>query len=80
MTESEAKAILSGKLIFGDAQQIEALRFLNGPKKETEIGADAPKVCAHCNDEGEIEEDCDKCDGTGMINEDCPYCDGTGEI
>lgn len=71
MTQDEAKKILSGPLIFGDAKQIEALRFLNGPKEQTAEGDEAPgrQVCYHCNGEGTIEVECD-----------CPICDGEGEI
>jgi RecJ-like exonuclease len=84
MTPDEAKAILSGPLIFGDARQIEALRFLNGPKESTaEHGPkDSPanRICQKCDGEGTFEEECDECDGRGVIDVECEMCDGTGVL
>ena len=52
MNEDEAKRILSGKLVFGDAKQIEALKRL-------ESG------CKACDGTGEIE--CADCNGSGVL-------------
>lgn len=75
MTEKEARLILSGPLVFGDARQIEALRFLKALE-------DCPEAaqCSACEGEGTIEEECDECDGSGVIYKKCAKCDGTGAV
>jgi len=80
MTSDEAKRILSGKLIFGDAQQIEALRLLNGPKDASDDEESAEDTCKRCEGEGTVAVKCDACDGIGFVSEECPICSGEGTV
>jgi exosome complex RNA-binding protein Rrp4 len=54
MTAAQAKALLSGPLVFGDTQQIEARRFLEA----VDVLVEKMKRCDH--DHGFV---CDMCEG-----------------
>jgi hypothetical protein len=74
-TVEVARKALSGPLIFGNLEQIKALRFL----VEVEGAKEAIKSCPDRN-----HHVCDECGGTGLHEcecsdeHDCGYCNGTG--
>lgn len=89
MNVNEARGVLSGKLIFGDAKQVEAVRYLQAVNecvdaiqscRETHHEKNK-KRCSQCSGTGECrcdcgdEHDCQKCDGSGSITSDnLAYC------
>jgi|HubBroStandDraft_6_1064221.scaffolds.fasta_scaffold177282_4 hypothetical protein len=74
MTCEDAKKILAPPLIFGDAKQIAALRFLNGPKPLPDVPDS--EMCGGCEGMGINTDECNECSGEGTIT--CPSCDGEG--
>lgn len=64
MNRNEAFAILKGPLKFGDATQIEALKYL---EKSIDEKGKLITTCEECNGSGTVEAECDACDGTGKI-------------
>lgn len=48
MTEKQARAVLSGRLRFGDEVQLAALRYL----REVEIARNRVMLCSHCKGGG----------------------------
>jgi len=59
--------VLKRPLVFGDKEQIEAIRF-----EEVRAEFKTLPVCLPCNGTGEHECDCPNCDG------DCEKCGGSG--
>ena len=62
------------KLVFGDPDQIEAIKIEEKRIKEG-CGTDVGEDCPTCNGEGTIE--CEECNGEGVIV--CNECEGRGE-
>lgn len=67
MTIEEARQALSGKLIFGDARQIEAVNLLASLNK-TEV-LPPRQICEDCKGAGieMIEIRCGNCAGNGWV-------------
>jgi DnaJ-class molecular chaperone len=76
MTFNKAQYILKLRpLLFGDAEQIQAVRYLQAFSASKEDGTSA---CPQCDGAGMVECECSDC---GDIHErDCPECDGQGVI
>lgn len=79
MTLKEARQKLAGPLVFGDAEQCQAIKTISEIEAVVDrIKAEKANVrkCDECEGEGEHScscgdsHDCNKCDGTGL-NE-CP--------
>lgn len=77
-TVKSAQEALAGKLVFGDAKQIQAVRFLEAVEsaKSAILSCEkrhaSPFVCRNCNGTGACkylecsdEHECRECDGTG---------------
>lgn len=75
MTLQEAKAVLSGPLVFGDTKQIEAVKTIEQFESREEKKRTSKNACPECN--GTKKAQCWMCDGTGET--DCDVCDGTGK-
>jgi hypothetical protein len=69
LNEQEALAALRRPLVFGDDQQIRAIRFLDAIAAAVETIREAP-ICEGCEGRGEFEEECGACKGEG-----CDECD-----
>lgn len=67
MSTTEARAALKRPLVFGDAKQIAAIKFLAQEAEERETD------CTACEGTGEC-----TCSGCGADHE-CGRCDGTGK-
>lgn len=71
MTESEAKLVLSKPLVFGDEDQIHALRLLEKLESLKESGVIREEVeCKSCDGTGQVSRSCRACGGTGIADED----------
>jgi hypothetical protein len=83
MTEQEATSALRGALIFGNDQQIRAIRFLDAVAAAVEAIRESPE-CEQCNGDGQVYEydaDCENCEGGCNECEyidDCLACGGLG--
>jgi hypothetical protein len=84
MDVREARSALKRPLVFGDEQQIRAIRFLDEVAEAVKVITDAAE-CTKCNGNGRIYEydaDCEACGGKGCDEceelADCLACDGLG--
>jgi hypothetical protein len=74
VNEAEALAALRRPLVFGDDQQIRAIRFLDAVAAAVEQIREQP-VCESCEGRGEFEQECSFCSGAG-----CDECDDEGRV
>ncbi len=75
MTETEARKLLSEKLVFGDPQQIAAKKFLG----KLEDAREAMKECEECDGTGRTELEAAECGNCDEGHVDCPDCAGKEE-
>lgn len=85
MLIAEAREVLKRPLVFGDDQQIRAIRFLDAVAAAVEAIYESPD-CGECNGQGRIYEydaDCENCEGGCDECEtigDCLACSGLGHF
>lgn len=75
----QARATLAGPLVFGDPEQIAAVRLLSAADEARalaeELGDVDPGECTECAGEGELE--CEECEGAGELSCTCDECHDT---
>lgn len=78
MLIAEAREALKRPLVFGDDQQIRAIRFLDAVAAAVTQIRESP-VCESCDGHGQFETGCVLCETKGR-DDDCDECDGDGRI
>ena len=76
----EAIRLLSGKLIFGNAEQIAAVILLSQLEECRDALTACPHgnpICKRCEGDGEIQCECERCGDSHYRG--CPICDGSGK-
>lgn len=67
--------LTSKPLVFGNAEQIRAVRYLERFERD---GEEQELRCPKCNGEGEVDCECDSCGD--VHSKECSECDGEGTV